>query len=267
MKTFCSRIVNHVFFEYFIITLILLNGLVLGLETYPAIMAEYGDSLRWVNHLVLAVFVIEAVMKIIAVAPRLSLYFGSGWNLFDFSVVVLSLLPATGEYAMIARLARLLRVMRLISTIPELRLIVSTLVRSLPGMMHVILLMSVIFYIYAVAGFHLFHEHDPELWGSLGTSLLTLFRVVTLEDWTDVMYTAMEMHSLSWMYFVSFVVVGTFVVINLFIAVVLNNLEEAKQESLESMRLPPSKDDILKELKNTQDALKRLQEQMEKATP
>ena len=111
--------------------------------------------------------------------------------------------------------------------------------------------MSIIFYIYAVAGYHLFHEHDPTHWSTLGLSLLTLFRVVTLEDWTDVMYKAMEMHPWMWMYFVSFVIIGTFVVINLFIAVVLNNLEEAKQERLEALQQPPSKNEILKELRDT----------------
>lgn len=264
MRSFCLRVVNHAAFERTIIGLIVLNGIVLGMETSVSLMSQYGEWMLLANHLILAVFVIEALMKIIAVAPKFKLYFGSGWNVFDFSVVVLSLVPATGEFAMIARLARLLRVMRLISTIPELRLIVATLVRSLPGMMHVIMLMGVIFYIYAVAGFHLFNEHNPELWGSLGISLLTLFRVVTLEDWTDVMYNAMELNPYSWMYFVSFVIMGTFVVINLFIAVVLNNLEEAKQERLMEMQKPMNRDELAKELKATQEALRRLQSSLER---
>lgn len=264
MQKLARSIVEHRSFEMAIIALILLNAVILGLETSPLLMAEYGQWLLWGNQFILAVFIIEAALKITAVAPRLKLYFGSGWNLFDFSVVVFSLLPATGEYAMIARLARLLRVARLISTIPELRLIISTLVRSIPSMGHVLLLMSVIFYIYAVAGYHLFHEHDPTHWNNLGLSLLTLFRVVTLEDWTDVMYTAMEMHYLSWMYFVSFVIVGTFVIINLFIAVVLNNLEEAKQEQLEELQTPVSKDEILRELRQTQAALVRLQNKLQR---
>ncbi len=263
MKAFCEKIVEHTLFEKVIIGLIILNGVILGLETSSDIMQQYGSLLEKASDLILLVFILEAVMKITAVAPKFSRYFGSGWNLFDFSVVVLSLVPSTGEFAMIARLARLLRVMRLISTIPELRLIVTTLVRSLPGMMHVVLLMGVIFYIYAVAGFHLYHQHDPELWGTLGLSLLTLFRVVTLEDWTDVMYTAMEMHPLSWIYFVSFVVVGTFVIINLFIAVVLNNLEEAKQERLEELRKPVNRDELLKELRQTQEMLQKLQVKVE----
>jgi len=264
MKKFAQFVVEKPAFEYFIVGLILVNAVILGLETSPEIMAQYGDWLVLGNHLVLTVFIVEAALKIIAVAPRFKRYFGDGWNLFDFSVVVLSLIPASGEYAMIARLARLLRVARLISTIPELRLIISTLVRSIPSMGHVLMLMGVIFYIYAVAGYHLFSAHDPEHWRNLGMSLLTLFRVVTLEDWTDVMYKAMEMHYLAWIYFVSFVVVGTFVVINLFIAVVLNNLEQAKQEQLEAIQAPPSKDEILRELRQTQEALQRLQRKLDR---
>ena len=263
MKKLAQSLVEKSGFEYVIVALILINGVILGLETSSTIMATYGQWLHWGNQLILAAFIIEAALKILAVAPRLTRYFGNGWNLFDFSVVVLSLIPASGEYAMIARLARLLRVARLVSTIPELRLIVSTLVRSIPSMGHVLLLMGIIFYIYAVAGFHLFHQHDPQHWETLGLALLTLFRVVTLEDWTDVMYTAMEMHPLSWIYFVSFVVVGTFVVINLFIAVVLNNLEQAKQEQLATLQAPPSKDEILRELRQTQAALARLQTRLE----
>jgi voltage-gated sodium channel len=267
MKRLALSIVEKPSFEYFIIGLILLNAVILGLETSPSIVAEYSEWLSLGNQLILGVFIIEALLKITAVAPKLKLYFGNGWNLFDFSIVVFSLIPATGEYAMIARLARLLRVARLISTIPELRLIISTLVRSIPSMGHVLLLMSIIFYIYGVAGYHLFHEHDPTHWETLGISLLTLFRVVTLEDWTDVMYTAMDMHPMSWIYFVSFVVLGTFVVINLFIAVVINNLEEAKQEQLDKLQRPPTKDEMLRELRQTQEAIASLQKKLERNSP
>jgi len=267
MKKLALSIVEKPSFEYFIIGLILLNAVILGLETSPSIVAEYSEWLSLGNQLILGVFIIEALLKITAVAPKLKLYFGNGWNLFDFSIVVFSLIPATGEYAMIARLARLLRVARLISTIPELRLIISTLVRSIPSMGHVLLLMSIIFYIYGVAGYHLFHEHDPTHWETLGISLLTLFRVVTLEDWTDVMYTAMDMHPMSWIYFVSFVVLGTFVVINLFIAVVINNLEEAKQEQLDKLQRPPTKDEMLRELRQTQEAIASLQKKLERNSP
>ncbi len=264
VQQFADRIVKTAGFEYFIIALIVGNGVLLGMETSPALVQAYGEWLHLGNELVLGVFILEALLKMTAVAPRVGRYFQDGWNVFDFSVIVFSLIPATGEYAMIARLARLLRVVRLISTIPELRLIVSTLVRSIPSMGHVMLLMGVIFYIYAITGYQLFHEHDPTHWRTLGISLLSLFRVVTLEDWTDIMYTAMEYHEFAWIYFVSFVVLGTFVVINLFIAVVINNLEEAKVERLRELQAPVTRKEILEDLRSTQRALRRLEERLER---
>lgn len=255
MQATIRDIVAHRFFEYAIVGVILFSAVLIGLETSPDIMAEYGRLINLGNHIVLGIFIIEAAMKIYAVAPSYGKYFGNGWNRFDFSIIVLSLLPATGELAMLARLARLLRVLRLISVIPELRLIVSTLMRSIPSMGNIMLLMGVIFYIYGVAGQMLFHEHDPEHWRNIGISLLTLFRIVTLEDWTDLMYTALELSPYAWIYFVSFVVMGTFVIINLFIAVVINNLEQAKAERLAELRLPPTRDDLKQELQRTHDAL------------
>ena len=161
MKEFCTRTVNAKWFERAIISLILINAAVLGLETSPAIYEKYHSLFEFISQFVLAVFVLEAVMKITAVYPKISKYFRDGWNVFDFTIVVLSFVPATGQFAIIARLARLLRVLRLISALPELRLIVSTLIRSIPSMANVILLMSVIFYVYAIMGFHLFLKSTP----------------------------------------------------------------------------------------------------------
>jgi len=261
VRRLCQKFVANPWFERFIIALIVINAVVLGMETSPFLVARFGETFILINRVVLAIFVLEAAIKISAVAPRFKLYFGDGWNLFDFTIVVLSLIPSTGEFAMIARLARLLRVMRLISALPELRLIVSTLVRSVPGFANVILLLFIIFYMYAVAGYHLLHQHDPDHWRSLGISLLTLFRILTLEDWTDVMYAAMSSNPYMWIFFISFVVVATFVVINLFIAVVINNLEEAKKENagsaadgtLEKVRL---------ELEQTRASLERLSKEL-----
>jgi len=263
LQQYCQKIAASRHFERFIISLILTNGILLGLETAPTLYNRFGPWMEIANHIILAVFILEVVIKLIAVAPKFSRYFRSGWNLFDFSVVVLSLLPATGELAMLARLARLFRVLRLVTTLPELRLIVATLIRSIPSMGNVILLMGLIFYIYAVAGYHLFHEHDPEHWRNLGISALTLFRIVTLEDWTDVMYTGMNLHSLAWVYFVSFVLVGTFVTLNLFIAVVLNNLDEAKQEHLKLQLKTPDNKEILLQLVHMQQTLQQLEQRLQ----
>ena len=261
-----NQIVSAQWFERVIIAFILVNGVILGMETSPELVEQYGVLMHWGNHAILGIFILEAALKMVALAPQVHHYFRDGWNVFDFSVIVFSLIPATGEFAMIARLARLLRVVRLVSTIPELKLIVATLVRSIPSMMHVMTLMGLIFYIYAITGYQLFHEHDPTHWRSLGISLLTLFRVVTLEDWTDVMYAAMELHYLSWIFFVSFVILGTFVVINLFIAVVINNLDEAKAERLAELQGPVTQKEILKDLRETQKALQRLEERLDRTS-
>ena len=252
-----DRLVNKAAFEYTIIALILLNGVFLGLGTSPVLAQQYGDLLHLGNQIVLGVFIVEALLKMIALAPRVDMYFRDGWNVFDFLVIVFSLIPATGEFAMVARLARLLRVLRLISAIRELRLIVAALVRSIPSVGHVMLLMSIIVYIYAIIGYQLFHEHDPMHWRSLGISVLTLFNIITLEGWTVVMDNAMQLHSWAWVYFVSFVVAGTFVVINLFIAIIINNLDEAKAERLRELEPPVSRAELLRELRTTRDALRK----------
>ena len=215
--------------------------------------------MTWGNRVILAIFIVEAALKMLALAPKPHRYFADGWNVFDFAIIVFSLVPATGAFAMIARLGRLLRVLRLISTIEDLRLIVAALVKSIPNVGHILMLMSIIVYIYAIIGFQLFHEHDPEHWRNIGISILTLFEIITLEGWVDVNAKAMELNPLAWIYFVSFVVVGTFVVVNLFIAVVINNLDRAKEESLRELEAPVSRDELLRELRATQDSLQRLE--------
>ena len=264
LRGYAHRLTKSHGFEYFIIGLILFNAVVLGLETVPFVVEEYSYWLGFSQQAILGVFIVEAALKIFALTPRGDRYFRDGWNVFDFSIIVLSLVPATGGFAVIARLARLLRLLRLVSAVPELRLIVATLVRSIPGMLHIVVLMSLVVYIYAIIGFQLFHKHDPEHWRNLGISLLSLFRVVTLEDWTDIMYKAMEYHPLAWIYFLSFVVFGTFVVINLFIAVVINNLDEAKQERLRKLEQAPTAENLLSELRATQQSLRRLEGQLQR---
>lgn len=198
--------------------------------------------------------------------PKVHYYFKDGWNCFDFAIIVFCLIPATGELAMIARIARLLRVVRIVSVLPQLRILVSALIHSLPGMINVVLLMTVIFYVYGVAGYHLFHEIDPTHWDSLGISLLTLFRIVTLEDWTDIMYVALDAHWWAWIYFLSFVVIATFVIINLFIGIVVTNVQEAKETQLAELREELDTEDVISELRQTREALKRVQDQLEKNT-
>lgn len=234
MITPLKQFVDHRNFEYFILSVIFLNGIVIGLETSNDLYAQYGPILHFIDRFVLGIFIIEALLKITAEAPRVDRYFRQGWNIFDFSLIVLSFLP-TGQFATTARLVRILRLARVVTLIPELRLIIATLLRSLPGMFHIVILLSVLFYIYAIIGFYLFHQADSQHWGNLGASLLSLFGIVTLEGWVDMMRAVLHVHPLVWVYFVSFIVVGTFMFINLFVAVVINNLAEAKEEKLQEL--------------------------------
>lgn len=245
------------------IGLILFNAVLIGLETSHEIVRKHGDLLHWLNDAILVVFIVEAVMKITAVAPAFKRYFYNGWNLFDLAIIVLSLIPATGQFALVARMIRVLRVLRLISAVPQLRLIAATLVRSIPSMGHVVMLFSILFYIYGVTGFHLFHAADAERWGSLGASLLTLFQMITLDDWANIYGKAREAHAWAWLYFVTFIVIGTFVVMNLFVAVVINNLEASKLEHEQQSHA--THEDIVAELRRTQEALAALQHRIEGA--
>lgn len=258
MIEFCHKITTHKWFERFITALIVINALSLGLETYPALASSFAVIFDSITVIVLVIFVAEAVLKIIAVAPNFRKYFGNGWDLFDFTIVVVSLIPQSAEHALIARTLRLFRVLRLISAIPELRIVTTTIVRSLPGLGNVILLLVIVFYVYAIAGFYMFSEHDQFHWSSLGISLITLFRVLTLEDWTDIMYVAMEIYPMAWLYFLSFVVITTFIVVNMFIAILINNLYKTNTEE----KFDPSKDlheKILVELATSKERLARIE--------
>lgn len=254
-----QKVVGSQVFEYFIIVLILASGGILGLRTVPHIADQFGGAMTLGNRIILAIFIVEALLKMLALSPKPQRYFKDGWNIFDFTIIVFSLVPATGAFAMIARLGRLLRVLRLISTIEDLRLIVAALVKSIPNVGHILMLMSIIVYIYAIVGYQLFHEHDPEHWRNIGIAVLTLFEIITLEGWVDVNAKAMELNPYAWVYFVSFVIVGTFVVVNLFIAVVINNLDRAKEEALKDLQPPVSRDELLQELRETQSSLRRLE--------
>lgn len=259
-----QRIVASSLFSGAIIAFIVLNGILVGLDTSDYIHAHFSTHINFAYDVILWIFIVEALTKMMANYPRMHHYFRDGWNCFDFAIIVFCLIPATGELAMIARIARLLRVVRIVSVLPQLRVLVTALMQSLPGMINVVLLMTVIFYVYGVAGYHLFHEIDPTHWESLGISLLTLFRIVTLEDWTDIMYTALENYWWAWIYFLSFVVIATFVIINLFIGIVVTNVQDAKEAQLATLREELDTAEVIRELKQTREALKRVQDHMEK---
>jgi voltage-gated sodium channel len=214
-----------------------------------------------IQNVVVAVFIIEAALRLIAVYPRPQKYFRDGWNCFDFAIIILSVLPTTGQFSTIARLIRLLRITRLITKSTELRAIVSTLVRSIPSIFNILILLSILFFIYAIIGYHLFGDADQEHWSSFPTSLTTLFQVITLEGWPDIMEPVVSrLGPLYWLYFTSFIVIGTFIIINLFISVIVRKSEEAYKQVQQESAIPLTQQDIIHDIKE----IRRILEDIEK---
>lgn len=227
--TTCHQLTESRLFQRFIVLIILANAAVIGMETYPAMLEKYGSWLHILDALFLSIFVLEIILKLIACGKTPGQFFRSGWNVFDFIIVSAAFVPGLSEQTTILRLVRLLRVLRLLSSLPGLQVLVMALVHSVPRIGQMALLAGLLFYIYAVIGQALFAEHDPQHWQTLHISLLSLFRTLTLEDWTDLMYTGMELYPWAWLYFVSFVLFGTFIVFNMLIGIILNSMEEAKE--------------------------------------
>ena len=190
MKKICQRIRDDRRFEPFIILVILAAGVLVGLETSEEIMAQYGRIIHVLHKIVLGIFIIEIVIKMGSELPNPGNYFRSGWNVFDFSIIAVCLVPGTGAWVSVVRLTRILRAARLVTQIPRVQVLIGAILKSLPSMAYVSILLTLFFYIYAVMGTFMFRGNDPGHFGDLGRSMTTLFRVVTLEDWTDVMYTA-----------------------------------------------------------------------------
>jgi voltage-gated sodium channel len=231
-----QNIRDNKIFELFVIGVIIFSSLMIGVRTYE-LHPLLDGGLRFLDYAVTLFFLIELSIRM-AAEERFKDFFKKGWNIFDFIIVAVSLIPLDdSQYALVARMLRLFRVMRLISFIPELRVLVNALISAMPRMGYVALLMFIIFYLYAVIGNILFGALNPVLWGDLGVSLLTLFRVATFEDWTDVMYEAMTLYGLSWIYFITFIFFSAFVFLNMMIGIVVEVLdEEHKKMEAENMK-------------------------------
>ena len=250
MKEKLRKIVCSSWFQNSIIGVILSAGVIVGLETSPSIMEQYGAVLKILDTIVLSIFVLEIVMKMGAQGNRPWLYFRNPWNVFDFVIVAVCLLPLNSQFVAVLRLARILRVLRLVTVLPRLQILVGALLKSIPSMGYVSLLLFLHFYIYAVMATFIFGKNDPLHFGSLGASLLTLFQVVTLEGWVEVMriqmfgsaqfgYEGMQhliVHSQAFpvgapLFFISFIVIGGMIILNLFIGVIMNSMQESQAEA------------------------------------
>jgi voltage-gated sodium channel len=216
-------------FETFVILVIVISALMIGAKTYP-IPAGTAKVLRALDVGITLFFLTEIIIRMVA-EKNLKRFFSKGWNIFDFLIVTASLIPVDdSEAALLGRLLRVFRVLRLISIIPELRILMNAFVTAIPRMGYVSLLMFIIFYIYAAMGSMFFSEINKELWGNITIAMLTLFRIATFEDWTDVMYETMAVHPLSWSFYLSFIFIVAFVFLNMMIGIVLETLQREHEQ-------------------------------------
>jgi voltage-gated sodium channel len=216
-------------FELFIVAVIIASALLVGAKSYDLhpLMQQLVSGL---DYMVTVIFVTEITIRFLGEKDK-SQFFKSAWNVFDTIIVVISLIPVdNSDMALVARLIRVFRVLRMISTIAELRMIINSMFKAMPQLGYVLLLMFIIFYIYAAMGTALFEKINPVLWGDVSIAMLTLFRVMTFEDWTDVMYETMEVYPLSWFYYLSFIFFTAFAFLNMFIGIIVNVMDEEHQK-------------------------------------
>lgn len=231
MTSLAKRIVESRSFRSSIIAVILVAAVLAGVETSAVMLAQHGALLHALDTIVLAIFIAEIVLKLAAHGRRPLDYFRDGWNIFDFTVVVLCILPVAGPFASVLRLVRTLRLLRLVTSLPKLQLLVGALIKSLSSMGYVGLLLALVFYIYAVTGVHLFGKVSPEYFGSLRAALLSLFQMITLDDWRTMYEGAKSAAPLAaTVYFVTFILLGTMIMLNLFIGIVMNSMAEMHDE-------------------------------------
>ena len=258
LQEFSEKLNSNRLFELFVVVIIIFSALVVGVKTYN-ISEEILKAIVVLDWVITVIFLIEITIRFIA-DPNKSQFFKKGWNIFDTLIVVVSLIPIdNSEMALLGRLIRIFRVLRMVSIIPELRVLVNSLIKAMPQLGYVMLLMFIIFYIYAAIGSTFFSEINPSLWGDITISMLTLFRVMTFEDWTDVMYETMTVYKFSWVFFLTFIFFTAFAFLNMVIGIVVSVLEDerAKEKEIKAHNLNVvNLDTIHKQLIEIQEQLK-----------
>ncbi|MEL7462913.1 MAG: ion transporter [Pseudomonadota bacterium] len=244
----CQRLVAHPLFDKIIIALIAINAVTLGLETSQTIMGAVGPVLLTFDKVILGIFVFEIIVRLIADFRG---FWRDPWRIFDFAIVLVALLPSSGPLSVL-RAFRILRILRLVSSVPSMRRVVTGLLEALPGMGTIVMLLALIFYVFAVISTKLFAESFPEWFGTIGESSYTLFQIMTLESWSmGIVRPVMEAYPLAWLLFIPFILATAFTVLNLFIGVIVDAMqsEHASDAHDEREAMMAQTKDILVELK------------------
>jgi voltage-gated sodium channel len=226
----CRALAASPRFDAAMLGVITLNAIVLGAETYESVERRHGDALGTLNDVFLGIFVVELAIRLTATLPRPTQFFRSGWNVFDFVVVAGSFLPGLRENATLLRLLRLGRVARVVRFLPDLRVIIAAVVRSVPGVSSLAVATLLLVYLYGMVGWVIFDDHDPENFGNVGQAMITMFVLLTLENLPVYIETGQDLSQWTILFFVSYVLVASFLIFNLFIGIVLNSMEGARAE-------------------------------------
>ncbi len=262
-----ERLRSHKAFELTVISIIVVSALLIGARTYEEEISRFQELILWLDVAVTVFFLVEILIRM-AAERRLRDFFRKGWNIFDFLIVTASLIPMDdSEMVLLARLLRIFRVLRLVSMIPELRLLIAALFKSIPRMGYVALLMFIIFYIYGAIGSFLFASVDEQLWGNISLAMLTLFQVATFESWaTAVLYPTMEHYPYAWIYFLTFIFLNAFIFLNMMIGIVLDVMQkeslaiELETGEGEAAELHGLRDDV----RELRDQLSRMEAMLER---
>ena len=246
---------NNKFFEIFVISIIIFSALVIGAKTYdiPEKVLSLIHILDW---LITFIFLTEIIIRFLGEENKKD-FFKQGWNIFDALIVIVSLIPVEdSQLAIIGRLIRIFRVLRMVSIIPELRMLLNSLLIALPQLGYIVALMFIIFYIYAAIGSTFFAVINPELWDDIAISMLTLFRIMTFEDWTDIQYETMEVYHLSWIYYISFIFFTAFAFLNMVIGVVVNVLNEEHEKVIQKDKpVEPTNTELQQEIRELKELI------------
>ncbi|MGV9643653.1 ion transporter [Streptomyces sp. NPDC003514] len=237
VAVYCRGVTEARWFALTVFTVILGNAVLLGLETYSGLAQEWHGWLRLAEHLCLAAFTVEIVLRMAAHADRPRGFWEDPWNVFDLAVVLCAFAPVVRENTTVLRLLRLARVLRTARFLPQLRIVLVAVGRSLPGTLSFLLVGALLLYVYAMVGWVFFGRHDPEHYGSIGRAVLTLFLLMTLDGIGDAVRAGLEISRWSLLYYASYVLLASFVLVNVLIGVVLTSLEEAK--GMDEEREPP----------------------------
>lgn len=262
VSSLLKRLEGSQLFQTAVISIILLSALAIGAKTYD--LPAWSTPLLYVLDVSITIFFLVELLIRFAVCEKKISFFKDGWNLFDTIIVIGSLIPIqNSEIVLVGRLLRVFRVLRLVSVVPQLRSLINALLKAIPRMGHIGLLMFIIFYIYAAVGSLFFSSVNDALWGDVSIAMLTLFRVATFEDWTDVMYETMAIYPLSWVFFLSFIFLAAFVFLNMMVGTILEVMT-AEQNAEEAERAHREREEMSATLKAMQVQLDTISRQLQK---